>query len=143
MGNTVIKKSFVGIRDEKEAAGIITPGMLVERTSADKVQAHSIAGGTVNALFAIEDAPQGNTTTDNYASGAWVLLWRPVPGEQVEVIVSEIVAIGDFLESAGNGKLRKLSPVQSSAGVSEYANNVVAVALEAGVADGRVKVEIV
>jgi len=42
---------------------------------------------------------------------------------------SQNVAIGDFLESAGDGTLRKYSG--ASAGVAEWPANVVGVALEA------------
>lgn len=147
MANSVIRKSYVNIRDEKVAAGTITPGMLVERTSDDKVQAHSIAGGPANPLFAIEDAPQGKTKTDNYFVDDKVLLWKPVPGERVEAIADDdtntSIAIGDFLESDGGGRLRKLSPVQSSAGIAEFAANVVAVALETATTGARFTVEIV
>ena len=87
MNNTIIKKSYVNIRDEKVAAGVITPGMLVERLAADTVQAHSTNGGEVNKLFAVEDSLQGNEITDDYAIGDQVSLWHPVPGEVVYAII--------------------------------------------------------
>lgn len=146
--NTIVGKGYVNIRDEKVAAGTITPGMLVERTSADKVQAHSTAGGSVNPLFAIEDENQGNDVDDNYSANAVVKLWRPVPGEQVYAIVDDDtqddIVIGDFLESAGDGRLRK-STVQTSAGNEEFPSSIVGVALEAVTqagAGGRILVEI-
>ena len=131
---TIVGKGYVNIRDEKVAAGTIIPGMLVERTSADKVQAHSRAGGPVNALFALEDENQGNDIDDNYAATSLVKLWRPVPGEQVYAIADDdtgdAIAIGDYLESAGDGRLRKATNL-TSAGTKEFPGNIVGVALEA------------
>lgn len=134
--NTIVAKPYVHIRDEKLAAGTITPGMLVKRTSADAVIAHNVAGGAVNVLFAIEDENQGNDIADNYSSGALVKLWRPVPGEQVYAIAAtsgNTIAIGDFVESAGDGRLRKVEAALSSAGVEEFPSSIVGVALEAAV----------
>jgi hypothetical protein len=146
--NTIIGKSYVGIRDEKEAGGGITPGMLVQRESDDTVVVHAVAGGSVAPLFALEDENQGNDIADAYVSGDVVKLWRPVPGEQVYAFLDNsgtAVVIGDFLESAGNGKLRKQEGPQSSAGNEEFPKSIVAVALEAASpgASVRVLVEIV
>lgn len=147
--NTIVGKGYVNIRDEKIAAGTIKPGMLVERTSADKVQAHSRAAGPVNKLFALEDENQGNDIDDNYAANDVVKLWRPVPGEQVYAIVDDntqdAIVIGDFLESAGDGRLRKCTDT-TSAGNPEFGSAIVGVALEAVAksgAGGRILIEIV
>lgn len=140
--NTIIGKSYVNVRDEKLAAGTITPGMLVKRTSADAVVVHSTAGGAVNPLFAIEDEQQGNDIADNYSSGELVKLWKPTPGDQVYAFgptSGNTIAIGDFLESAGNGKLRKADAVLSSAGKDEFPSSFVAVALEACVPGSSVR----
>lgn len=146
---TIIGKAYVNIRDEKIAAGTIKPGMLVERTSTDKVQAHSRAAGPVNALFAIEDENQGNDIDDNYVANDLVKLWRPTPGEQVYAIVDDntqdAIVIGDFLESSGDGRLRKCTDT-TSAGNAEFGNAIVGVALEAVAksgAGGRILIEIV
>lgn len=145
--NTVVVKTYNNVRDEKVASGAITPGMLVERTSDDKVKAHATAGGPANRLFAVEDAPSGNGLSDTYADANTVLLWHPGPGDQVYAIADDTtgvaIAIGDFVESAGDGRLRELSPVQSSAGVSEFAQNVVGVALEAASNGERFLIEII
>ena len=143
--NTIVGKGYVNIRDEKIAAGAITPGMLVERTSADKVQAHSTAGGAANKLFALEDENQGNDIDDAYAADDVVKLWHPVPGEQVYAIVDDntgdAIAIGNFLESAGDGRLRKATDITDTTG-----NQIVGVALEAvgqAAAGSRILIEIV
>lgn len=128
--NTIIGKGYVNIRDEKVASGAITPGMLVERISTDEVQAHATAGGPVAPLFALEDENQGNDISDAYADGSLVKLWRPVPGEQVYAIADDTasgaIAIGDFVESDGSGRLRKAT--DDSAGGTTFP---VGVALEA------------
>jgi len=143
--NTIILKGYVNIRDEKAAAGVITPGHLVERTSADKVQVHATAGGSVNNLFAVEDNYQGNDIDNNYAANDMVMLIKPIPGEQIYGIADSTsgtsIAIGDLLESAGDGSLRKKT--QSSAGVSEFAGSLVGTALEAASAGERFALEII
>jgi hypothetical protein len=147
--NTIIGKGYGGNRDEKEAAGTITPGMLVKRTSADKVIAHNVAGGPVNALFAIEDENQGRGIDDNYVSGELVKLWKPIPGDQVNAIVDDTtgraIAIGDYVESAGDGRVRKVDPPLSSAGKDEFPASILGVALEAvapSAAGTRILIEI-
>lgn len=145
--NTIIAKSYVNIRDEKIANGNITPGMLVKRLSTDRVVAHSTAGGAVAPLFAIEDENQGNDIDDVYAAAALVKLWRPVPGEQVQAIASAnatygVIAIGDFVESDGTGRLRRADSVLSSAGKDEFPNSFVGVALSVGAPSGRFVVEV-
>lgn len=144
--NTIIGKSFVNIRDEKIAAGTITPGMLVERTSADKVQAHSVAGGFAAPLFAIEDENQGKDIDDDYAATALVKLWRPVPGEQVYACVDDEtgsdIAIGDAVESDGEGRVRKAT--DNSAQGSTFPVGIALEAVGVGPDGGtRVLIEIV
>lgn len=141
MANTIIIKAYVNIRDEKIANAILTPGHLVERMSTDKVKKHASAGGSANALFAIEDAYQGKKITEDYASAALVMLWRPVPGEQVNAIAKDTIVIGDFVESGGDGTLRKyVSP--ASGGIVQESQTIIGVALEAASADDRFVVEI-
>ena len=145
MANTIIRKGYVNIFDEKVANAGITPGHLVERMSTDKVKVHATAGGSVNPLFALEDNLQGNDIADAYVATNVVSLWRPVPGEQVYAIADATsgtsIAIGDFVESAGDGSLRVYVPAPSG-GVVENNNTIVGVALEAAAAGARFTVEI-
>lgn len=135
MANTIVRKSYAHIQDEKAAAETITPGHLIERTSADKVQKHSTQGGAVNPLFAREDAYQGNGITDDYSTDDRVIFWHPQSGDQVYGILSsgsgDSVSIGDFVDSNGDGTLRP-----GSSGVE------IGVALEAASAGERFTVEI-
>jgi len=149
MANTIVRKGFLNIQDQKVATAVaITPGMLVERLAAGTVQAHSLAAGPVNPLFALEDAAQGKSISTAYAVSVPIMLWKPIPGEQVYAILDATsgatCAIGDFMESAGDGRVRTISTVQSSAGVEEFAQSFIGVALEAQTtAGGRVTIEII
>jgi hypothetical protein len=146
--NTIIAKSYSNIRDEAEAAATITPGMLVKRNSSDKMILHAPAGGPVSPLFAVEDELQGRDITTNYINGEKVLLWKPTPGDLVYALsddtASGAISIGDFVESNGNGRLRKQS--QANTGISEYPMSIVGIAREAvtpGATSPRFLVEII
>lgn len=149
--NTITVKNYVKIREEYVAVAAITPGNLVEVTSAGKVQKHSTAGGNVLPMIAIEDAMQGKLITGAYAADDQVQVWVPTRGDIANMLLAngETVVIGDFLESDGLGQVRK--HVADSAGAVEAANPIVGVALEAvdmsgsdGVdPDGRILVRIV
>lgn len=146
--NTIIIKDADGHRDEKVANAGITPGMMVERMSTDKVKAHATAGGAATKLFAIEDENQGNGIADAYVATNVVKLWRPLPGDQVYGILDDAssataLAIGDFVESAGDGRVRKYT-VGNSAVVNEHSNSIIGTALEAqSTVGGRVIIEII
>jgi len=147
--NTIKLKKYLDIVNEYVAAGTITPGMLVELTSAGKVQAHSSAGEPVLPMFALEDELQGNGIDDNYSADDQVQVWVTVRGEEVYALLKdgENVSIGDFLESDGAGHLQKYAATTATA--IEYPASIVAVALEAvdlsnsAVAVGRIKVRVI
>lgn len=126
--NTIKIKKYLDIIEERVAAAAITPGMLIELTSANKVQAHSTASGNVApVMWALEDELQGNGITDAYSADNVVQCWVTVPGEQVYALLldGENVAIGDKLASAGNGYLKKHDDD------SARSEEIVAIALEA------------
>jgi hypothetical protein len=107
--NTIKLKKYLDIIEEYTATAVaLTPGMLLEITSADLVQAHSTDGGIALPMFALEDELQGKEIDDNFAVSAKIQVWVAVRGEIVYALIadSETVAIGDWLVSAGNGKLR-------------------------------------
>ena len=154
MGIAYRRIMLVGSGNNKEALadGAITPGHLLERTSAGKFKVHSSAGQPCARLFAVEDGEQGNGIATAYTSGNQVQARACASGEEVYAILAdgENVSIGDFLESNGNGELKKY--VASSAGVVEYPNSIVGMALAAinasdsaatAVADRRIRIEIV
>lgn len=133
--NTVKLKKYLDIIEEYEAVGIITPGDLIELTSAGKVQRHSTEGGDAARTFALEDELQGKGLEDLYAVGDRVQCWNAVPGEIVFARLSdgEEVAIGDFLESAGNGCLKKHTAFAhtGSEETTLYTNPIIGQVLEA------------
>jgi len=143
----------IGVPKEATASGAITPGHLLERTSAavDTVKVHATAGGdVVPKLVAVEDDLQGKEIGDAYTSANNVLMRVATPGDECYMLLKngENVAKGDLLESAGNGELQKHTA--DSGAVTEYNEQIVGVALESvdmsdsSAADpsGRILVEI-
>lgn len=130
-----------GTQHEGVAASAITPGMLVERTAAGKLAAHSTAGEGGNTHFANEYALTGEGIEDAYAADDQVVFTTYNPGAGVYALVAAgatAIAAGDFLASAGDGTL-------AGAGLDEVA---VAQALDAldnsgGAEVVRLRVEIV
>lgn len=120
----------------------ITPGMLVQVTSAGLVQAHASAGQNAAIMFACEDELQGKAIGDKYAVSSKVQCWVPQRGDQVLAILKngENVAIGDFLESDGAGALVKhVADISTS---SNYPLQIIGQALEAVDLSGSNGVEI-
>jgi hypothetical protein len=108
--NTIILKNYSNIFLEYVSAAVVTPGELLELTTAGFVQDHSTAGGNVlGPMFAIEDALQGKAIWDNYASGALVRVWIPTRGDEVYAILADgqHIEIGEALESNASGYLQK------------------------------------
>jgi len=97
------------IRKEIKAGGAITPGHLVERNTSGNVVVHPTAGGNYSPTFAIEDSLQGKEITDAYATNNRVQVAFLSSGMEVAAILttSQTIVIGDLLESAGNGTVRK------------------------------------
>jgi hypothetical protein len=116
LANKVQRKVYnQPIVEEIVAAAAITPGMLLEHTSADKVQAHSVAEGNAVAMFALEDQNQGKDISDAYAADDPVSVWFPQRGEQIEALLAdgETAVIGSYLASNGDGYLRVHAPDDS------------------------------
>ena len=126
--NTVKVKKYSDIVEEYTAAAAITPGMLLELTSASKVQKHSTAGGNMIPMFALEDELQGNGIDDAYAADDQVQVWVAGRGDMVYALLKdgEDVSVGDYLESAGDGYLKK-----HTTGTAANSNAIVGQALEA------------
>lgn len=141
--NTIKLKDYLKVVEEYEAASEITPGMLVEVTSAEKVQAHSTSGAAgLPVMFATEDEFQGKTISDEYSADEPVQCWIPQRGDVAYGLLSggEDASIGDGLASNGDGTFA----------VAASGDEVIAVALEAvdnsdsgGMPDARIIVRIV
>lgn len=124
MSHTVKLKKYEDINVEHVANAAITPGHLIEIMSTGKVRKHATAGGNAAPkMFALEDELQGKGIDDAYAADDPVQCWITQPGERVNAILKdgETVVIGDLLESAGDGTLRKYT--QDSTGI--YYHNVI------------------
>jgi len=139
--HTIKIKKYQDIIEEYTAVSAITPGELLELTSAGEVQAHSDAGQNAERLFALEDELQGNDIDDDYSADDKVQVWVAQTGEWVYAWLAEgqDVSIGDFLESDGAGALQAHtadvvqggSSAELVADVSIYTNQIIGVALEA------------
>ena len=129
--NTIKLKKYLDVIEEMEANAAITPGMLVEEMSTGKARVHANAGQPAVPMFALEDELQGNGIDTAYAADDRVQVWVAQRGEQVYALLAdgETAVIGSFLESNGDGYLKVWAA--DSAGVVEYPNSIVAVALEA------------
>lgn len=138
MGKSIKLKDYVGVMNEAVAAGTITPGMLLELTSAGKVQAHSVEGGDVMPMIAFENELEGQGTTDNYSADDIVQVWIPQRGDEAIMILatSQVIVVGDLLSSKGNGHVKKHVPmdvtdVYGTSTDKVYGRQIVGVALEA------------
>lgn len=103
------------------SATTIVPGDLLERASATEVQEHSTAAGNAVPMFAdfrpwVEAS--GLAIDEVYPVGDTVIHFTANPGDEVyaRLATSQTIAVGDYLESAGDGTLRE---VAASAATSE------------------------
>jgi hypothetical protein len=93
------------IRTEGIAAGVITPGHLVEGPATDIV-VHSGATLTAAKKFAYENEVVGNGIDDDYADNDTVLLVTCPPGSIVYAIAGTGgVTAEAFVDSLGDGRL--------------------------------------
>lgn len=108
--NTIKVRKFSDIQDEHKADAVIIPGMLLEIT-ATGVKKHATAAGKHAFLFAIEDELQGKGIDDDYAAADKVQCWVAGRGDIVNAILEDesTIAIGDFVESNGEGLVQAVS----------------------------------
>ena len=118
-------------RIEREAGGAITPGHLLEINSSNAFVVHNSAGAVAYPLFAVENDIAVDDLTHAYATGEKVQANWCRPGDEIlaRIANGENIAIGDFLESNGNGEM--LEFVADSAGVVQQPHILVGVAMEA------------
>ncbi len=136
---TILLKSYNNVFDEKTASAALSPGHLVELISTDKVRKHATAGGPAFPMFALEDSMQGRKISDDYntTTHAEVALWIPGRGDEVYAEISstsEALVIGDFVESAGDGTLRKYDI--ASTGTAIEGSHVIVGRAKAAIAAG-------
>ncbi len=109
------------IAEEAVGSGTILPGMLLEKTSAGLVQAHSDEGGRSQKMVAVEDALQGKTVDDSYSTGALIQYHIERPGTRFQGLLTagETVVKGQALISAGDGKLIAATSIASGEDLDE------------------------
>ncbi len=111
---------------EATAEGVITPGFLCLHTSGGGVIANNVAQDpNPLPMFAHEDDLRGGCLTDDYAIGAVTKTVTAQNGDRINAVAGAVVAVGETVESAGNGKL---IPVTTGKGIG--------IAREAAAADG-------
>jgi hypothetical protein len=145
--------------DDKAADATVVPGMLVTWNGSGNIIRHATAGGNAQKAFALEREEMGkgaggvggaaaNAAIDTaYATNDTVKVGIFAPGMRVYALVATgapAIVKGDFLESAGDGTLRK--SVVNAAIADTTRNGTVGRALEAltnvsGV-NARLRVEI-
>jgi hypothetical protein len=136
---TIKLKNYANVMEWYDANAAITPGMLIELMSTEKVRAHASAGQNALPMFAVEDELQGKSITDAYAASDKVSCWIPNRGDMVNAILAdgENAAIGSFLESNGDGMLKvHVADVESfesneAGAITVYPNQIIGVAVEA------------
>lgn len=145
--NTIKIKTYSNNIEELKATAVaITPGMLVERTSANLVQAHSSAGGKVIPMFATEDDLQGNGITDNYAVSTQVQCIIPYRGDVIYALLAngETAVIGSYLVSNGDGYLQVYATESNDAAIVGRALEAVDMSDSSGAdPSGRIAIEII
>ena len=137
--NSIIAKKYTDVIEEFVATEAITPGHLLEMDSNGKCLKHNVAGGNCYPMFALEDELQGKGVTDAYASGDPVQVWIPNTGDIVRGVLttSQTIVIGDWLQSNGDGTLKKWT-LAASGGIIEYPRVLVGRAAEAKTTTGTV-----
>jgi hypothetical protein len=119
-------------RIEALAAEAITPGHLIQYNSSSKFIKHATAAGSQSRMFAAENEVFGDGIDVAYANNDNVLAWQCFPGDEINALVAaaaSAIVVGDYVESAGDGTVRK---VATSAGTSQASrNSTVGQALEA------------
>ena len=132
--NTISVKTYNNNREEFVANAAITPGHLVEVMSTGKLRVHATQTGNVGPKrFALEDDIQGNGVGDAYSANNKVQTKVFLPGEKVLARLADgtSYAIGDLLESAGDGTLQKFTLDTGSDIGSLYTQNLVGIMREA------------
>lgn len=110
--NKITLKQYVEAQKEAPAAIEVTPGELLEETSAGEVQPHSTAGGNCVPLIAKVEGYIGKNIDETYAAGDQVRYEAGHTGEEYHMFLAagENVSQGDLLESAGNGAFQAHTP---------------------------------
>lgn len=131
--NTVKIKDYSKINLEFLAGATLRAGMILQLGSNGKVVLHAGAGQNTLPYVALEDELQGGEIGDEYAQDNPVQVWVPGRGCEAQLLLTnaQTIAVGDLLESAGDGKLRKHVP-----GGYGFGKQIVGQAMEAADTSG-------
>lgn len=123
------------ITKEAKAASALYPGDLIYMNSNGEVAVHATAGGNARPMFAREYSEIGDDIAEQYAADDQVVYYVNRAGDEVFARVAagaSAIVIGDPLESAGDGTLRKAdAKIDASATTTYYEDNIVGYAMEA------------
>lgn len=111
MSKTIVLDGYV-TRKEATAAAALSPGHLIKLNTAGKVLKHATAGGTLSPSFAVEYEYDTSDIATAYATGDRVRYVVATTGARIKgklAASAAAIVIGDYLESAGDGTLRKVS----------------------------------
>jgi hypothetical protein len=98
-----LKKGAESVYEEGRAGATIMPGMLIALNSSAVYVPHSVADGGSEVNIAIEDALQGKTIDDAYASGDLVRFVIPVRGDVVLALLEAGQNVQDGTKLVSNG----------------------------------------
>lgn len=135
------------LRKQADAAGAITPGHLVARTSATEVNVHPTAGGNAQKAFAVENDFAGDGIDHAYQTGEAVQYDVFYPGCEVYALLADNqnATVGSFLQSNGDGTLRVLAAAGAANTLTETIVGTVIQAVDTrggASAPARIKVEV-
>lgn len=129
--NTVVIRGRDAERYDGVADGSVTPGMLVEITGTTNTDrtfaAHATAGERAAPDFALA-GKAGRSIDQAYGDGEYLEHKNFLPGDEVNALIAvgASVALGDLLESAGDGTLQTVdatAPDQAVAKATEAVDN--------------------
>ena len=147
--DTIILRGQLVRKEGKDSAGGIVPGDLVARNSSGDLIVHGTAAANAAKAFAIENTLAGKGIADAYVQDENVVYGVFNNGAEVYGRVAASAAaivIGDFLESAGDGTVRKVATSAATADTAR--SSIVGIALEAVDNSGggsivRIKLEVI
>jgi len=125
MANTIMIKNRGMIRDEAVCSADVYPGMLLEWDASNpgQVKPHATSGGNAIAMFAIENELYGKNKSTVYSSGERVAFVICRTGDIVlcRIANGQNIVVGNWLESNGDGYMKKSSAYDSSVALEQYA----------------------
>lgn len=134
------------IVNDVPAGAAITPGMLVEFYNVggvQKLRPNSSATSVPTLLVAVENTMHNKGIDDAYEINDRVLARSLESGDIIYALIpsGQNIALGDYLQSNGDGKLKAATSAAASAGVAKF--QCVHVAPGAVTKDTRVRVQII